>query len=194
VAPGDNVVTIAPHTALDTWWFFNGCSSATPVAAGIVSILVGVEPSLLQNHVITLLMAGAEDQVGNPAEDTPGYDEFMGWGRLNLEGSLDALLAATAVPSDALARGFDVEVFPNPAAGRTAIAYTLPAPSRVEIAVLDVAGRRVRSLVAGVRPEGRHEARWDGRDDAGAQVSAGVYFARVEARGRADVRKVALVR
>jgi hypothetical protein len=194
VAPGDDVVTIEPHTTSDSWWFFNGCSSATPVAAGIVSILVGVEPSLVQSQVIDLLIAGAEDQVGDPAEDTPGYDEFMGWGRLNLKASLDALLAATAVPPDLLARGFAVEIFPNPAAGRTAIAYSLPAPSRVAIVVLDVAGRRVRSLVEGVRPEGRHEVRWDGRDDAGAAVSPGVYFARVEARGQTDVRKIALVR
>ncbi|MGH2571415.1 MAG: S8 family peptidase [bacterium] len=194
VAPGDDVVTIEPHTAMNTWWFFNGCSSATPVAAGIVSILVAVEPSLLQNQVIDLLIAGAEDQVGNPAEDTPGYDEFMGWGRLNLKASLDALLAATAVTEDVLARGFDVEIFPNPAVGRSAIAYTLPAPSRVAINIHDVAGRRVRALVEGVRPEGRHEVRWDGRDDAGTQVSAGVYFARIEAGGRADVRKIALVR
>jgi hypothetical protein len=194
VAPGDDVVTIAPHTTMNTWWFFNGCSSATPVAAGIVSVLCGVVPSLLQNQMIDLLIAGAEDQVGNPAEDTPGYDEFMGWGRLNLKASLDALLAATSVPADVLARGFDVDVFPNPAAERTAIAYTLPAPSRVAIHVHDVAGRRVRSLMEGVRPEGRHEVRWDGRDDAGAAVSPGVYFARVEAAGRADVRKITLVR
>ena len=194
VAPGDDVVTIAPHDPSDSFWLFNGCSSATPVAAGIVSILVGLEPSLVQNDIKALLTAGAEDLVGNPAEDTPGRDDFMGEGRLNLDASVNALLAATSVPDEVLARGFDVAIFPNPAADRTAIAYSLPAPSRVTISVVDVAGRRVRSLVEGPRPEGRHEVRWDGRDDAGAAVSPGVYFARVDARGQTDVRKITLVR
>jgi len=194
VAPGDDVVTIAPHDPTDTYWFFNGCSSATPVAAGIVSVLVGLQPSLIQAQVKNLLIAGAEDLVGNPAEDTPGYDEYMGNGRLNLNASVSALLASTSVPEEILARGFDLQVAPNPAAGRTAIAYSLPAASRVDVSVIDVAGRRVRTLVAGPRPEGRHEVRWDGRDDSGAAVSPGVYFARVEARGRTDVEKITLVR
>jgi subtilisin family serine protease len=194
VAPGDDVVTIAPHNPADTWWYFNGCSSATPVAAGIVSVILGVAPNLTQNELRIALDAGAEDLVGNPVEDTPGWDEYMGNGRLNLEASLNAIPGVTAVPEEVLARGFDVEVQPNPASGRTAIGYSLPAPSRVEITVLDVAGRQVRRLVSGVRPEGRHEARWDGRDDGGAFVAAGVYFARIEARGHSDVRKIAVLR
>ena len=120
-------------------------------------MLLSVEPSLVQAHAKTYLTAGAEDLVGNPGEDTPGYDEFMGHGRLNLRASLDALVGAISVPEEVLATGFDVQIRPNPAAGRTAIGYSLPAPSRVEISVVNVTGRWVRSLVNGVRPEGRHE-------------------------------------
>jgi hypothetical protein len=42
-----------------------------------------------------------------------------------------------------------------------------------------VAGRRVRTLIPTVQPDGRRAALWDGRDEAGRIVSPGVYFARL---------------
>lgn len=90
VAPGSNVITVAiAHT--DTWSSFSGCSAATPVAAGVVATLVGQDPNLTQAQVYALLKSGAEDQVGAVLEDTPGRDDFMGWGRLNSKRSLSAL-------------------------------------------------------------------------------------------------------
>jgi flagellar hook assembly protein FlgD len=62
----------------------------------------------------------------------------------------------------------------------------------VTLSVIDVAGARVRRLLAGDwRVSGRHEIEWDGRDDRGLQVSAGVYFIRLEAGD--EVRAVKVV-
>jgi len=194
VAPGENVVTVAYADSMDDAWFFSGCSAATPLAAGIVSILKSILPAMTQQQTRAFLTAGAEDLVGNPVEDTPGFDEYMGDGRLNLNASIDALLNATAIPESDFARGFDVSVGPNPMTDGAVVRYALPAPSRVEITVLDVAGRRVRGLVDGPRPAGSHEARWDGRADDGRPVAAGMYFAKVEARGESAVKRIAVVR
>jgi hypothetical protein len=79
---------------------------------------------------------------------------------------------------------------PNPFAGRTAIRYVLAAGGEARLEVYDVAGRRVRTLVAGVRPAGTHEVEWDGRDDAGRRVAAGVYRCRLRAEGTAESRPV----
>ncbi len=55
----------------------------------------------------------------------------------------------------------------------------LPRPGLAKLEVIDVTGRRVCELVNGWRPEGRHAVTWGGRDGAGRQVSAGVYFCRL---------------
>jgi len=58
-----------------------------------------------------------------------------------------------------------------------------------------VSGRIVRSLVPGSEQDaGRYSVEWDGRDDAGAAAAAGLYFARLDAAGRSDVRRLARMR
>jgi flagellar hook assembly protein FlgD len=64
----------------------------------------------------------------------------------------------------------------------------------VEVAVTDVAGRRVRRLGAGSLPAGRHTVRWDGRDATGRPVASGVYFLVLETEERRVTRKLVLVR
>ena len=97
VAPGSNVVTVTT-THANSSNTFSGCSAATPVAAGIVAMLVGQDPTLTHDQVYDLLKAGAEDQVGAPAEDLPGRDNYMGWGRLNARRSV-TLVTPCPAPS-----------------------------------------------------------------------------------------------
>ncbi|MDI6740508.1 MAG: M28 family peptidase, partial [Candidatus Edwardsbacteria bacterium] len=72
---------------------------------------------------------------------------------------------------------------PNPFTTYTAVSYELPALSKVEIAVYNVAGQKVRTLASGMMPAGAHSVKWDGRDQSGAKVSAGVYLYRMSAKG-----------
>jgi len=66
---------------------------------------------------------------------------------------------------------------PNPLAGNTRIRYEVPAPGgHVSLELFDVTGRLVRSLVDAPKAPGSHVAEWDGRNRAGVQVGAGVYF------------------
>lgn len=55
--------------------------------------------------------------------------------------------------------------------------------SRLRVSIFDLRGRRVRRLVEGTYPPGRHEIVWDGRNDRGEIVSAGIYFVRMTADG-----------
>ncbi len=88
VAPGLSITTVAYNTAVDTSSVFSGCSAATPVVAGITSLLLSEYPSLTHEEVRTILTQSAEDLVGPPAEDTPGRDDFFGHGRVNLMSAL----------------------------------------------------------------------------------------------------------
>lgn len=196
VAPGDNVRTVLYNSAVDGVSIFNGCSAATPVASGIVSILRGLDPGLRTFAVRNILKASAEDQVGPPNEDTPGWDEFFGFGRLNLNNMLDVFLAATAVPvgQGAAAQGLALRVDPNPSSSAAHIAFTMPVRSWIDAQVLDVSGRRIRHLEHGIRLEGEQRLDWDGLDDHGQAAVAGIYFVRVQAGDREEIRKITRLR
>lgn len=83
---------------------------------------------------------------------------------------------------------------PNPLRDRTLISYQLDAPSRVRLRVYNAAGQLVRVLEDGQRGAGHHSAAWDGRDQAGRQVSAGVYLCKLDAGAATRVGKLTVVR
>lgn len=83
---------------------------------------------------------------------------------------------------------------PNPFNPLTAIRFEIPAEARVRVAVFDVTGRRVALLADGLRPAGRFDVIWDGRDEGGRPVPSGAYFARMEGPDFTGTRKMMLVR
>ena len=196
VAPGHNVRTVLYNSSVDGVSIFAGCSAATPVAAGIVTILRGLEPELRTGNIRLILKASAEDQVGPPNEDTPGWDEFFGFGRVNLKNALDVFLAATSAPSasSAAATGLGLRVEPNPSAATSHILFVMPVRGWIEASVLDVSGRKIRSLAHGIRLEGEQRLDWDGLDDRGQAASSGIYFVHVRAGDHEEIRKIARVR
>lgn len=83
---------------------------------------------------------------------------------------------------------------PNPTAAMLDIEFSLLTPGTVRLTLHDATGRLVRELLAGPMPSGIHRARWDGRNASGAEVSSGVYFARVNAGKHSATRKVIVQR
>jgi hypothetical protein len=73
---------------------------------------------------------------------------------------------------------------PNPFSGSTAIRYALPHGGAVRLEVFDLAGRRVRTLVAASQTAGPHEVSWDGRANGGQRLGAGLYLCRLELAGQ----------
>ena len=63
----------------------------------------------------------------------------------------------------------------------TTVTYGMPTSGHVELAVYNVAGQLVKTLVDGDETAGWHAVTWDGRDDNGGSVASGVYFARMQA-------------
>ena len=80
--------------------------------------------------------------------------------------------------------------FPNPFNGRTDIRYELAEHRHVRLDIVDVWGRRVRSLVDGVQPAGFHHVFWNGDDDAGRKVSSGLYIYRLKADNYIQAKKM----
>ena len=84
-------------------------------------------------------------------------------------------------------------VLPNPVRATALVRFGLRRDAPVRLAVFDLAGRQVRSLVNAPMKPGDYSVRWDGRDDAGRRLSQGVYFLRLDADGERLVKKTVLL-
>jgi hypothetical protein len=80
---------------------------------------------------------------------------------------------------------------PNPFRQSATLAFNIAHGGPVELAVYSVDGRRVRTLVRESREPGEYRATWDGCDDGGSPVSAGMYYARLETVDRRLTRVIA---
>jgi hypothetical protein len=84
---------------------------------------------------------------------------------------------------------------PNPFRDATSIRYSVFGErADVELAIFDLAGRRVRTLVSGAVAGGSHEAVWKGHNDDGRPVASGVYFYRLSGENRTVTKKLMLLR
>src|SRR6185295_16932526 len=83
----------------------------------------------------------------------------------------------------------------NPSRGEVRMRLELPEAEVVSMEVMDAMGRRVRSPGAGtLRGAGTHVLSWDGEDDAGEAVVAGVYFVLVRAGDAKLTNRVVKIR
>lgn len=71
-----------------------------------------------------------------------------------------------------------LSVFGLPGAGSRAILLQLPEEAEVRLELFDVQGRRIVRLLDERLPAGAREVPWDGQNEAGVPVEAGVYFLR----------------
>ena len=104
---------------------------------------------------------------------------------LNDEKGMASQAAIAAEPSTdvaAAAPSGSLELYrptPNPFARTMRFAYSIEDHAQpADIGMYDVAGRHIRTFVAGVQAVGRYEVSWDGRADDGVRAHAGVYFLR----------------
>jgi flagellar hook capping protein FlgD len=78
-------------------------------------------------------------------------------------------------------RALSLRAAPSPFRGVTAFTFTLTQAGAVGLDVVDVTGRRVRHFLTSRVEAGEQRVPWDGRDDRGARLPAGVYLARIRA-------------
>jgi hypothetical protein len=86
------------------------------------------------------------------------------------------------------------EVAPNPFSASTRFAVRLSRAGRLEVTIVDVAGRQVARLASGARDAGTYAFVWDGADRSGMRAGAGIYFLRAAVDGRVSTRSLIRVR
>jgi hypothetical protein len=84
--------------------------------------------------------------------------------------------------------------YPNPFNPETTISYSLKTTADIELSVYNLRGQRVATLAQGRETAGDHSVVWNGTDANGHSVGNGVYFYRLSANGKSDVRKMVLMK
>jgi N-acetylneuraminic acid mutarotase len=85
-------------------------------------------------------------------------------------------------------------VKPNPFKERATISFQIPATGQAELAVYNMAGQRVRTLLSGRLLAGEHGFVWDGRDGSGKKVSSGTYLVNLKSGDQKVSKRLVLVK
>lgn len=159
----------------------------------------GVSISELTNRTAELAPGGGQ-AIGSPAafgED--GFGELYIVDRTSTTGEIYKIIPRPAyvgvdVPASSGA-GLQLSApVPNPFGDATRFDLRADAGADVHVTVYDAAGRLVRSLFEGRTDAGVRSFEWDGRDGAGATVSAGVYFLRAQTADEAATQRITRMR
>jgi hypothetical protein len=84
--------------------------------------------------------------------------------------------------------------FPNPFNPETTLAYFVKEQAFVDLAVYDLAGRKVAALVHELKNNGSFRKKWNGRDDNGDVLGSGIYLIRIQIGDISETQKAILVR
>ncbi len=112
VAPGNYMygLSYSSNTNYDYYW--GGTSQAAPHVAGLISLLLSVDSNLTVDEIRTILEETSEDEVGD-SEDTAGWDQYYGHGRIN---AFQALTHSSLSIDKYKDTNQNLIVYPNPTA------------------------------------------------------------------------------
>jgi subtilisin family serine protease len=84
IAPGNRIYGLdyKDNYNFDVYW--SGTSQATAITSGLASLLWGQDRSRTNIEIKEIITSTAKDLVGDPREDTPAWDEFYGYGRIDM--------------------------------------------------------------------------------------------------------------
>ena len=121
----------------------------------------------------------------------------------DIDGDYRIFIRDMDLPGRDIQVGVDIDIpesisllgnYPNPFNPTTTIEFTLPEAGFANLIIYNVTGQKVRELSEGHMSAGLHTVVWNGRDDLGLPVSAGVYVSRLEMGDAVTNGKMTLVK
>jgi subtilisin family serine protease len=170
-----NGVRVASASNTTGYTSASGTSFSCPLSAGVAALIVKARPNATPVQIADALRSTAS------RASTP--DNQFGWGIINAMAAINAL-PGTSVGGENLQPGvFHLnQNYPNPFNPSTSISYSLPFSAFVTIAVYDVLGREVKTLLRSQQDGRSYRVVWNGDDETGNAVASGMYLCRMNAR------------
>lgn len=166
---------------------------STPAPAGTGTAMGGsfISPTVLVNATIN----SQNLNIGDEKIWVRGRDAAGNWGNATALNVIVLGGAASVDGSGSIPRVFALySNAPNPFNPLTTIRFDMPRSAQVHLEILDVSGRRVRTLVDGTVDAGARSVVWDGRDGSGQPVGSGMYFYKLDAGDFHATRKMTLLK
>ncbi|MGQ0720944.1 MAG: FlgD immunoglobulin-like domain containing protein [Candidatus Eiseniibacteriota bacterium] len=161
---GDTIYAGGGFSVIGEQW--RSAFAALDVATGLAT---SWDPDAL-GTVLAVALHGGEIYAGG------SFNTISGVARPNFAGFQDVSVGVTEqLPERPSAL---LRAAPNPFRSGVTLRFALQEPADARLEIYDVAGRQVRSLYWSGRA-GEQTVDWDGRDEAGGAVAAGVYFVRL---------------
>jgi len=149
--------------------------------------------------------SGAAEFSSTTTPDSKAYDDDITYVAVNDISSSGTVITADIIVSlpgetespttPAIPLSFDLgQNYPNPFNAETSIEINLSRSSLINLDIIDILGREVRTLAEENLPSGNSVIHWDGRDNLGEQVSSGVYFYRLTTECGKETKKMILLK
>ncbi len=103
-------------------------------------------------------------------------------------------LTVDEYPAGSEPTSFLLNAFPNPARSQTVLRYSLNHPAHVVLKMYNILGQEVSTLVNELQPAGQKTIIWDGQDNRGRTLGAGIYFCRLHAGDEKQTKKLIWLR
>ncbi len=154
----------------------------------------------LPDTTVDIIKWFKRDINGATSEGTNTYNSKIGYSNFLQRGTL--LILKTSKIPDTTISNIDkrntstvqlLRNYPNPFNNTTIIDYYLPENARIDMAIYDIRGRKVKTLYQGTQHEGTHSVIWDGNDDMKQGLLSGVYFCKLQCGKYVKVTKLFLL-
>lgn len=139
VAPGNYIYGLYHGSDTEFGYYWGGTSQAAPHVSGLASLLLAQDDTRTPAQIKSIIESTAEDRVGRSSEDTPGWDKYHGYGRVN---AYHALSGLTTSIEESNSEKEQVSIFPNPTSQEVHITFPI---TTTDIQITNALGQPVLS-------------------------------------------------
>jgi hypothetical protein len=196
---GMNAADVDPHLA----FVGNAVGAVRPVRSAIHEVTGdGLDDLVLYYDVDAVLDldpnqgAGEGDAALGLHFESPDGTQLLVESIFDLGAPVSVFSSTPIDPNAGLRAGLGAEmaIHPNPFNPQTTVSVDMPATGYASVRVFNVRGMLVKTLRSGTMVAGRHDLRWDGRDNDGRPVASGVYFVSFQADQVRMVKRAVLLK
>jgi len=150
---------------------------------------------LVHDEIIGYSIYQGDERVNNRLVETNSYRATEDISvKPVFTGGFETVYSSRGGSFDPMPRAYSFTISPNPFVRAMHIQYALPEQTTVNVKVYDVTGAKVKTLIDDVQDPGYYSVGWQGEDDRGRTLAAGVYFVTVRANQYSSKHKVVFVR